>query len=158
MSNVKHSGLSLKVPPVALVFICALLMYLTAKIVPQAFILIPFAQVIAILLVVAGAAVAASGVHAFKKAQTTVNPMTPEKSSSLVRSGIYRVTRNPMYLGFLLTVIAFGFYLQNLLAFIWCPAFILYMNAFQIKPEETMLADIFGDEFTNFKTQVRRWI
>lgn len=133
-------------------------MYLTTKIVPQAFILIPFAKIIAILLVVAGAAVAASGVHAFKKAQTTVNPMTPEKSSSLVRSGIYRVTRNPMYLGFLFTVIAFGFYLQNRLAFIWCPAFILYMNAFQIKPEETMLADIFGDEFTNFKTQVRRWI
>lgn len=133
-------------------------MYLTAKVVPQAFILIPFAKAIAILLVVAGAAVAASGVHAFKKAQTTVNPMTPEKSSSLVRNGIYRVTRNPMYLGFLFTVIAFGFYLQNLLAFIWCPAFILYMNAFQIKPEETMLADIFGDEFTNFKTQVRRWI
>ena len=98
------------------------------------------------------------GVDAFRKAGTTVNPLTPETSSTLVVSGIFRRTRNPMYLALLLVLIAWGIYLANLYALVITTGFILYMTCFQIKPEERALEKSFGAEFIDYKETVRRWI
>ena len=84
--------------------------------------------------------------------------MKPELSSSLVQSGIYTLTRNPMYLGFFLVLVAWAVYLSNALAFLILPVFIAYMNRFQIEPEERALKTLFGDAFTEYATRVRRWI
>jgi protein-S-isoprenylcysteine O-methyltransferase Ste14 len=98
------------------------------------------------------------GVASFKRAKTTINPMKPESSSSLVISGIYKLSRNPMYLGFLLVLVGWAVLLSNALAFVFVPAFIFYMNRFQIDPEEKALAGKFGQEFLDYKSRVRRWL
>ena len=105
-----------------------------------------------------GVIACALGILEFKRAKTTVNPTKPESSSSLVRSGIYRHTRNPMYLGFLLILVGWATLTANILAFLVLPVFVLYMNRFQIKPEERALTLIFGDEFKAYCSTVRRWI
>lgn len=114
--------------------------------------------VVAIFLLVSGACFAVGGILTFKKAATTVNPLKPETASSLVTSGIYQITRNPMYVGLTLVLLAWGAYLCSLLAFFCVPVFVLYINRFQIVPEERALTEIFGVEFEDYKSKVRRWI
>lgn len=94
----------------------------------------------------------------FRQAGTTINPMSPDKSSYLVTSGIYRLSRNPMYVGLLLLLAAWGVYLANVVSFLGLPAFALYMNHFQIVPEEQVLQTKFADEFVAYKQRVRRWL
>ncbi|OGB61139.1 MAG: protein-S-isoprenylcysteine methyltransferase [Burkholderiales bacterium RIFCSPLOWO2_12_FULL_64_99] len=151
-----HS-LELRVPPLALVVIFACLMALSTYFVPVG-LPIPTPELIACVLAVAGAGIAFAGVLAFRRHKTTVNPFTPERSSSLVASGIYRYTRNPMYLGFLLALVGWAVFLSNLVALALLPAFIAYMNRFQIQPEERALRAHFGTEFQAYMHRVRRWI
>lgn len=108
--------------------------------------------------VIIGVAVVGMGVFSFRMAKTTVNPMKPDSSSALVVSGIYRLTRNPMYLGFLWILLGWGIFLSNALAFLVLPAFVFYMNHFQIEPEERALTRLFGPAFVTYRTRVRRWI
>lgn len=105
-----------------------------------------------------GAFFCVSGLVSFKLARTTVNPMTPEKASALVDSGMYRVSRNPMYVGFGFFLLAWSVYLESLLTVIGIVVFVLYMNRFQIKPEERALKQLFGEEFTHYCASVRRWL
>ena len=98
------------------------------------------------------------GVLAFRRAKTTVNPLKPDDATSLVTSGIYQVSRNPMYVGFALFLVAFGVYLSAPLSFVGVIGFILYMNQFQIKPEERAMEEVFGEEFVIYKSKVRRWL
>ncbi len=98
------------------------------------------------------------GVAAFRRARTTVNPITPDATTALVVSGIYRVTRNPMYLGFLLLLLAELAWLANPVAFLVAPGFVLYLNRFQIAPEEIALRSRFGAQFHAYTLRVRRWI
>lgn len=108
--------------------------------------------------VIIGVAIAGMGIMSFRMAKTTVNPMKPESSSALVVTGIYRLTRNPMYLGFLWILFGWGIFLSNAPALLILPGFIFYMNRFQIEPEERALARLFGPAFVEYRIQVRRWI
>ncbi|MDX1551941.1 MAG: isoprenylcysteine carboxylmethyltransferase family protein [Marinobacter sp.] len=99
-----------------------------------------------------------AGVVAFRRARTTVDPRTPEASSALVSSGIYRYSRNPMYVGFALWLLAWGIFLGPGWELMGVVFFVLYMNHFQIAPEERALRALFGDEFRAYEQQVRRWI
>ena len=150
--------LELKIPPVAVVLAVSALMWLVAWAVPAFKFLLPARDLVAMSFVLAGAVTSALGVVSFRRARTTVNPMKPELPSSLVASGIYGLTRNPMYLGFLLVLLGWAIFLSSVLAFIFLPAFILYMNRFQIDPEERALAALFGQEFTAYKARARRWL
>lgn len=150
--------LELKVPPVALVLLTGALMWLGARSVPRLGFSLSGRPYIAIGTALLGALVSILGVVSFKRAKTTVNPMKPESASSLVVAGIYRVTRNPMYLGMLLILLAWAAWLSNALAFPPVPLFVLYMNVFQIRPEERALEARFGPEFVAYQKQVRRWI
>ena len=94
----------------------------------------------------------------FKKAKTTVDPTTPEKTTSLVTSGIYRYSRNPMYLGLLGFLIAEVLLLGNLLGLALLPLYIMTMNKRFIKPEEIALESLFGQSFIDYKQKVRRWL
>src|SRR5688572_31354198 len=102
--------LELRVPPPIVAALFATLMWLTARYAPWAAVFIPGRRWIAILLAAAGVAVSLTGVASFRRAKTTVNPLTPEKASSLVISGIYRITRNPMYLGLSIVLLAWAVY------------------------------------------------
>jgi len=94
----------------------------------------------------------------FYKNKTTVNPLKPETSKVLVTGGVYYYSRNPMYLGMALVLLAWGVFLGNPFNIILFISFIVYMNELQIKLEEKALATIFGDEFKKYKNNVRRWI
>ena len=150
--------LKLKIPPPVVALLMAALMWLVARAAPTFAFVLPARQILAGCIALAGIATSIVGVASFRRAGTTVNPMRPEKASSLVTSGIFKVTRNPMYLGLLLVLLAWAVFLSNALAFILLPAFIFYMNRFQIGPEEIALFSAFGQEFIAYKSRVRRWI
>ena len=152
------SALELKIPPVLITSLFALLMWLVSRLTP-AIPISPALKIIFLLVFAAlGAYVGLTAVASFRKANTTVNPLTPESISSLVVSGIFRRTRNPMYLALMLALIGWGLYLTNIFSLLVVVGFVLYMNRFQIQPEERALKEIFGSEFNNYKKQVRRWI
>lgn len=152
------TALELKVPPVVLVAFVAVGMWALSRISPDFLIAIPAAGWVASGIALVGMAIAVLGVLAFRTAGTTVDPRVPDQSESLVVSGIYRYSRNPMYLGFLMVLCAWGLWLGNVPALLFLPAFVLYMNRFQIAPEERFMREKFGDAFTRYCTGVRRWL
>jgi protein-S-isoprenylcysteine O-methyltransferase Ste14 len=105
-----------------------------------------------------GVAVALSGVLAFRRAQTTVNPLKPETSAALVSTGVYSFTRNPMYLGMVLGLFAWAVYLSSVWSLLGPVVFALYITRFQIIPEERVLDRLFGASFAAYKRRVRRWL
>jgi protein-S-isoprenylcysteine O-methyltransferase Ste14 len=98
------------------------------------------------------------GLLAFRRSRTTVNPLRPERSSSLVTKGIYRHTRNPMYVGMCLLLSAWAVYLNGVLGLLGPVLFVLYITRFQIQPEERALQSLFGQAFVDYCAQVRRWV
>lgn len=113
--------------------------------------------IVSIILFSTGSIVSILGVWEFRKQKTTVNPMSPQESNSLVVKGIYTFTRNPMYLGFLLWLLSFGVFSRNPISLIAIVLFVIYMNMFQIIPEENILEGKFGKEYLKYKENVRRW-
>jgi protein-S-isoprenylcysteine O-methyltransferase Ste14 len=152
------SALELKIPPVALVLLAGAAMWLLSSLTPSLTLPVPYRHVAAIAFALAGMIVALLGLIAFRRARTTVNPTTPHAASTLVGTGVYRFSRNPMYLGFLLALTGWTVFLANGLSAILIPGFVMYMNRFQIGPEERALSGIFGEQFTSYTHRVRRWV
>lgn len=152
------SALELKVPPPIVTLVLALLMWLTPATAGQVQIAYLARVLGAIILVCVGQGIAIAGMLAFRRAKTTVNPVQASLASSLVVQGVYRYTRNPMYVGLLLTLLAWAVFLANPIAVVWLVVFVLYITRFQIIPEERVLASLFGAEYEAYKHRVRRWI
>nr|WP_086938763.1 isoprenylcysteine carboxylmethyltransferase family protein [Thaumasiovibrio occultus] len=150
--------LELKIPPLILVFVWIGLMWLVAQNTDRMGLGIGFRLVVSLLISSFAFSICLSGLLAFKANQTTVNPVRPETSSRLVDQGIYQYTRNPMYLGFSLFLMACAIYFDSLIALATVPFFIFYMTTFQIKPEEAALLKLFGDSFETYMSKVRRWL
>ena len=151
-------SLELKVPPVLVALIVALLMWLIALVLPATPIATSARWVGIVSLLATGAYFSLAAVVSFKKAQTTVNPLQPDACSSLVTSGVYQRSRNPMYLGLLFVLIAWGLFLSNLFSVIFAAGFLLYMNRFQIQPEERALLAVHGQDYSDYMIKVRRWL
>lgn len=147
-----------KVPPVILVLLFGLIIWVIAI----ATIQVPVEQgtrlILALGLLGLGVFFCVSGVVSFRRAKTTVNPLSPGSASSLVSSGIYRYSRNPMYVGFALMLLAWAAYLFAPVSIIGVAGFMVYMNKFQIEPEENALRELFGQEFSEYAQRVRRWL
>ena len=152
------SWLELRVPPPVVAGLCAALMWLTAEALPMTDFALPAKAALAAVLAAAGLCVGLVAVFQFRKARTTVHPMKPQESSALVVGGIYRATRNPMYLGVLLMLAAWAAWLANGAALVLLPCFVVYMNRFQIAPEERALDARFGAAFADYRRAVRRWL
>lgn len=155
--------LELKIPPLLLVVICAGLMWLAAQpgsVFQGAGVALPVALRASLfaLLALVGFAFAVSGVLSFKRANTTLNPTAPHSASSLVTTGIYTYTRNPMYLGFLFFLLGWGLFLANVISLLLVAGFVAYMGRFQIEPEERALVRRFEADFLAYRAQVRRWL
>lgn len=150
--------MELKIPPPILLVAAAVLMWLAAHYVPALAFAMPASRAIGIALMIAGVAASVSGARAFHRADTTKDPRHPERATALVTGGIYRITRNPMYLGLALLLLGWGIYLANLLSLVFVLAFIGYLNRFQIVPEERVLDTRFGDAYRQYKRTVRRWL
>ena len=150
--------LELRIPPPLVALIHGALMWVIAPLGPV--LDVPESARIAGALVIfaGGLAVAIAGIISFRLAKTTVNPLKPETATSLVSSGIFGVTRNPMYLGLLLALLAWTLYLSSPVALLGPVAFWLYITRFQIIPEERAMTKLFGNSFAAYCAKVRRWI
>lgn len=151
-------SLELKIPPVLVWLAFAGAMFGVDRFAPGLEFALAGGLAIALALAAIGVTVTLAGIAAFRRQRTTVNPLDPSASTSIVTSGVYRVTRNPMYLGFLLTLAGWFAYLSNAGAALFLPAFVVYMNQFQIKPEERALLAKFGAEFAQYMSRARRWL
>lgn len=152
------NSLELKVPPVLLSIITAAMMWFTSILFPAVAFDIQWQDILTPIFLISGSACSLLGVIEFRKNNTTVDPRIPHQSNTLVITGIYKFCRNPMYLGFLFMLIAWAMFLSNLLAFTFLPMFIVYMNKFQIAPEERWMSEKFGEDFRLYMLKVRRWI
>ncbi len=133
-------------------------MWAVHKLIPVWQFAIPFQENTGLLLVVAGFLMTFSGVWSFRKAVTTVDPMHPEKANKLVTSGIYRLTRNPMYVGMLLVLLAWFVYLGSAINLLIVCLFVWFIDRYQIQPEEKALQQLFGEDFTRYCNATRRWL
>lgn len=148
-------NLKTKIPPPLITLICILIIYFFEK----EFIFFEDWNIyISGFFLLWGLIIIAFAVFKFAKTKTTVDPTKPSKTSSLVISGIYRITRNPMYLGMLFLIISFTFYKLSLVGAIVIPSFIFYINKYQIEPEEYEMRKKFGENFEDYCKKVNRWI
>jgi protein-S-isoprenylcysteine O-methyltransferase Ste14 len=150
--------LELRVPPVIVVVFFAALTALAKKCDIGVFRASKQFDLWVMLPMALGIIVIVLGIVEFKRSQTTVDPMHPDKTSNLVTSGIFARTRNPMYLGMLLLMISGTIYAGSWIGFICSIGLGLYLNQFQIKPEERVIEGIFGQAYLDYKQRVRRWI
>jgi protein-S-isoprenylcysteine O-methyltransferase Ste14 len=151
-----------RIPPPVIDAACAALMWWLAGLLPQAQCWPrgdgTLVRAGVITLALTGGLIALAGVYQFFRARTTVNPLAPARASHLVTSGIYAHTRNPMYLGMLLVLTGWGVWLGNAAAWLALPLSVIMLNVLQIRPEERILRQRFGDEFDRYAARVRRWI
>ena len=153
------NALELKIPPPLVAAAVAALMGALAWLAPALSMVVPGRAVLAPLLALLGGALAAAGVWRFVQHRTTVHPHRPQETQTLVTDGAYRFSRNPMYLGILLVLLAWALWLGNAPAALLGPAaFVAYLNRFQIGPEERVLAQRFGDAYQRYRQRVRRWL
>lgn len=151
------SSLELKVPPPVVGLAAMAAMYGISRIDPS----IPAGAdhaFAATIIALGGLGVDIAGILAFRRAKTTVNPLKPDNTTSLVVTGVYRITRNPMYSGLLLLLVAWAVYLASPWSLVGPLAFVLFINRFQITPEERILEQRFGDDFLRYKKKVKRWL
>ncbi|MBW4936216.1 methyltransferase family protein [Marinobacter sp. F4206] len=147
-----------KIPPLALTVVAGVGIWALSAALPGMYLPGWLRLSVSLILLLLGVGVCAAGVLEFRRAQTTVDPRKPESSASLVSSGIYSVTRNPMYVGFTLVLLAVTVFLASPWSLLIVVAFVLYLNRYQIRPEEHALVEIFGPEFTEYQSRVRRWL
>ena len=152
------SALELKIPPPVVALLVGTTMWLAAPLGPALDVPAPLRAGLAIAIALVGAGFDVAGALGFRRARTTVNPMQPAKTSALVTSGIYRVSRNPMYVGLLCILAGWAVYLASLWPLAGPALFVLYIGRFQIAPEERALAARFGAEFAAYSAKVRRWL
>lgn len=150
--------MELKIPPPILALFLGFLMWSLAKNIDLGFFTFELQGIMALILLVTGIAIDIAAIIPFRIAKTTVNPMKPSKASQLVNTGIYKFSRNPMYLGSLVLLMALMVWLGNIINVVFLFLFIWYITRFQIKPEEKVLSTLFGEQYMLYKEQVRRWV
>lgn len=150
--------LELRVPPPLVLAAVALFMWLAAQALPALHFAIPARGLMMALPAVLGAGIGGAAILQFWRAHTTANPMKPHDASTLVTGGIYRLSRNPMYLGDALLLLAWAVWLANVAAFLGVPLFVAYLNRFQIAVEERILEARFGTGYELYRRAVRRWL
>lgn len=147
-----------KIPPVIVMLLFAFAMWLLQLFTPGAGVALPYRLAAAGLAFALGAFFCMAGVVSFRRASTTVNPLTPDRASTLVTSGIYRHSRNPMYVGFALFLVAFAALLGSWWSLLGVVAFVVFMDRCQIEAEERALRTLFAAQFEQYSREVRRWL
>ena len=150
--------MKLKIPPPVQGLITAALIWLLHHVWPAPAIAFAAQNSLALLLFIVGLGIDLVSVFTFFKARTTVNPLSPQKTSSLVVSGMFSFSRNPMYLGMLLMLSAGALWLGSLAGVVPLFLFVFSINELQIKPEEVVLQKKFGSDYERYMKTVRRWV
>ena len=145
-----------KIPPPLVVLILVISTFFSSKKIDL--IQIPLQNLISIFILSMGILILLNPVLKFKKSKTTINPIKFKKVNKLVTSGIYKYSRNPMYLGLLMIVISSSIFYLNIYSILTPLFFYVWINRFQIKREEIFLTEKFGKEYLLYMTRTRRWI
>tara|TARA_B100001996_G_C18292314_1_gene451277 strand:+ start:26 stop:472 length:447 start_codon:yes stop_codon:yes gene_type:complete len=145
-----------KIPPPIVTFICGIVIYFSKSFFNEFFSYSNDA--ISLFLLILGLVVFISAVKSFRKQKTTVNPLEPRQASSLVTSGIFKLSRNPMYLGMLIILLAVSFKFNIIGGMLTSLFFYIFITKFQILPEEAAMNELFGNEFIVYSKKTRRWI
>lgn len=152
-------ALETRIPPLVLTLLAGATTWLLSRVdAPVGFLDNGPSQLAAIGLWLIGAGVLLEAVGGFVKARTSVDPHHPSKATELVNTGMYRFTRNPMYLGMVLVVIGGALWLATLFGLIGPALLVLALTRLQIMPEERHLEEAFGDAYDTFRAATRRWI
>lgn len=146
------------IPPLAMVALCIGAMWALMDFVPTLAFGFPGQGLIGIFFIASGLGVNINAAITFSKAETTVNPLSPEKASTLVRHGLFAQSRNPIYLAMAMVLLGVCILFGNLVNLAVVVFFIWYITNFQIIPEEEALKKIFGLEYDDYCKKVRRWI
>jgi protein-S-isoprenylcysteine O-methyltransferase Ste14 len=150
-------SLQLRIPPVLWIVVCGGLMWGLDRALPIAPLIEPPANQAGWILLAIGATIIGMAVLQFRRANTTVDPTRPAKASALVRSGIFGFSRNPMYLGMAVGLAGWAMLLGSLGPWFVLPAFATLLTWLQIKPEEAVLATLFGRDYEDYCAHVGRW-
>ena len=153
MTTLEH-----RIPPPIVGLLVAAGMWAVATLGPLLPISDTFRLAVVAILAATGLSFDLLGFLAFHASRTTINPLKPERASTLVTGGVYRITRNPMYVGLAVLLTAWAVYLAAVVPLLGPVLFVLYITRFQIRPEERILAGLFGDEYSRYAARVRRWL
>ena len=158
MSRRIGKRLELKVPPLVWALLHAALMKGCQTLFPDLALPLPFAPYFWPVLIGLGLSLCVGGVQSFRQAKTTVDPLHPERVTTVVDNGLYGVTRNPMYVGMMLILLGLAVHLQNIPAFLVVGLFVATVTQFQIRPEERALEERFGETYLDYRRRVPRWL
>jgi len=147
-----------RIPPPVIWLLAALLMWTAHRWMPIAQLIMSPWTWAALLPAAIGVGIIYDANVRFRRAQTTINPLNPQLASSLVTEGIYRITRNPMYLGLTLWLLAWALWLETLSPWIVAALFPIVITGLQIIPEERALEKLFGETYRDYRKRVSRWI
>ena len=145
-----------KIPPPILALVMIVLIYLSSFFIEST--KFNYQGSLSVLVLILGLACAIPSFKLFARYKTTISPLKPSDATALVTEGMYRYSRNPMYLGLLLLTIASTIWFGTWFGIIINIVFIFLINFLQIIPEEEALLEIFGEEYEEYKKNVRRWI
>ncbi len=151
-------ALQLKIPPPGYALIIGFLMWALNSYFPVAHWIVSPWNKIGLVLIVLAFTMDLSSLFLFFKKHTTPSPFTPDNASTLVTSGLYKYTRNPMYVGLIIILTGYAIWLGSVTPFLVLPLFYWLITNMQIKPEEVILEKKFGEEYRNYKSRVRRWL
>ena len=145
-----------KIPPPIVTLISALIIYFSSSFFPSY--TFPLFNALSILSLGLGLLLIFLAVKSFKKSQTTINPLQPDLASSLVTDGVFKYSRNPMYLGMLFILIFISLRFNLIGGSLVALGFVIYITKYQIVPEEIAMVKLFNDKFIAYKSRVRRWL
>lgn len=151
-------NLTLTIPPPIVGLLSAVGMFLIKKYTDLLPFSLKYQSMLAFAFIVVGFILAVLAAIHFKLDKTTLSPLKPQTSSVLAQQGGFKISRNPMYLGMLFVLLGWGCYLGNVASLLFLPLFVVYMNKFQIKPEEACLRELFGHQYIQYQQKVRRWL
>jgi protein-S-isoprenylcysteine O-methyltransferase Ste14 len=146
------------IPPPGVVALIGGLMWAVARTLETGKFAFAWQAAVAGVLLTTGLLLMLGAAAAFFAVRTTINPLRPARASSLVTTGLFRLSRNPIYLGDLLVLAAWGVWLGSLANVALLGVFVWYMNRFQILAEERALSRLFGERYTAYCASVRRWL
>jgi len=147
-----------RIPPPIVLLITAAMMWIIARTTYVAPLNQGIRYVTTAILFVIGVSVVLLAMFRFRRAGTTINPVEIERASSLVTSGIFQLTRNPMYLGLCIVLTGVAVLLSAPWALLGLAIFVLFISRFQIQPEEGAMRTRFGNAYDEYCRRTRRWI
>ncbi|MEJ2405556.1 MAG: isoprenylcysteine carboxylmethyltransferase family protein [Candidatus Thiodiazotropha sp.] len=150
--------LKLNIPPPGYMLLFAALMWFFTQLLPLLIWLASPWNQSGWIIIALSVIPAVGAFYLFGRKQTTANPFQPQKATTLVTNGVYRYSRNPMYLALLMLLTGWALYLGSLVAALFLPLFVLIINHQQIQWEELALEQRFEQEYLDYKTRVRRWL